>query len=423
MMPDALASLHAFGVALYACFTRRAAALFDLIDALLCVESVPAPVHLSATPTYRRRWGSFYAALAKGRLDVTALRALVAQHPLPDQRPIYAVDVSVWPRCDAETSPARGFYDHPSRHAAGQPIVAGWAYQWVAQLGFARDSWTAPLDVARVPPTEDGHAVAARQIRALVSGLAPGHGRPLCVFDAGYDPEELARERGDAPVSVLVRLRAGRCFYGDPPPPKATGRPPRHGAKFACDDPATWPEPTATHTVQDDQYGRCRTRVKAGPVWNKVEARIIGGREEEKPHGLCHRHLDGGHLCKYPTYMARWPSLVTLRRCAHGLPRDIHTRLPLRRSRVAGVHRVGRRPRRFDHGVALLTGGCSCPAPGRCYPGASDRRHPRRVVRLRRLSPLLAALLQPARRPQRRLPGAGACPLRPLDRRYLRCQL
>lgn len=109
MMPDAFASLCAFRAALYACFTRRAAALFDLIDALLSVESVPSPVHLSATPAYRRRWGSFYAALSNGRLDVAALRALVAQHPLPDQRPIYAIDVSVWPRCDAETSPARGF--------------------------------------------------------------------------------------------------------------------------------------------------------------------------------------------------------------------------------------------------------------------------------------------------------------------------
>jgi hypothetical protein len=31
----------------------------------------------------------------------------------------------VWDRCDAECSPERGFYYHPSRHSAGQPIVAG----------------------------------------------------------------------------------------------------------------------------------------------------------------------------------------------------------------------------------------------------------------------------------------------------------
>jgi hypothetical protein len=264
MRPDPFAPLRTFRAALYTCFTRRAAALFDLLDALLTVEAIPSPVHLSATPLHRRCWGSFYAALAKGRIDVAALRAVVAQHPLPDQPPVYAIDVSVWPRCDAETSPARGFYYHPSRHSAGQPIVAGWAYQWVAQLGFARDSWTAPLDVQRVHPSDDSHAVAAGQIHALVRRVPPERDRPLFVFDAGYDPEKVAREIGDLPVAVLVRLRAGRCFYGDPPPPKSTGRPPRHGPKFACDDPATWPQPTATHTVQDDQYGRVVVQAWAG---------------------------------------------------------------------------------------------------------------------------------------------------------------
>jgi hypothetical protein len=127
MSPDPFAPLRAFRAALYTCFTRRAAALFDLIDALLTVAAIPSPVHLSATPLHRRGWGSFYAALAKGCIDVAALRAVVAQHPLPDQLPVYAIDVSIWPRCAAETSPARGFYYHPSRHSAGQPIVAGWA--------------------------------------------------------------------------------------------------------------------------------------------------------------------------------------------------------------------------------------------------------------------------------------------------------
>ena len=47
--------------------------------------------------------------------------------PWADGQPIYALDVSAWPRCDAEASPERGYY-HPSRHSAGQPIVVGWGY-------------------------------------------------------------------------------------------------------------------------------------------------------------------------------------------------------------------------------------------------------------------------------------------------------
>ena len=69
----------------------------------------------------------------RGRIDDEALRKLLSRHTLVgtagEKTPVYAVDASVWARCDAETSPERGYYYyHPSRHSAGQPIVAGWAY-------------------------------------------------------------------------------------------------------------------------------------------------------------------------------------------------------------------------------------------------------------------------------------------------------
>ena len=76
------------------------------------------------------------------------------------------------------------YYYHPSRHSAGQPIVAGWAYQFVAQLGFVRESWTAPVDVQRVLPAQDANEVAAQQIEALVGRLEEGEAVPLFVFDA-----------------------------------------------------------------------------------------------------------------------------------------------------------------------------------------------------------------------------------------------
>src|SRR5215208_3226562 len=46
--------------------------------------------------------------------DAESVRRLLARHPLLEsETPIYAVDVSVWDRCDAECSPERGFYYHP----------------------------------------------------------------------------------------------------------------------------------------------------------------------------------------------------------------------------------------------------------------------------------------------------------------------
>jgi hypothetical protein len=264
---SALARLQAFRASLHACCARRGDALVDLADALLSAQApVTSLPHLSLEPAHRRGWGSTYAALACGRIDAERLRDLLASS-LPDADPlVFAVDVTTWPRCDAECSPERGLYYHPSRHSAGQPIVAGWAFQWICQLGFARDSWTAPVDAARLHPLDDTDQTAAGQIRALLGRLPVSGPTPLFVFDAGYDSAQLSLDLAEVPVVVLVRLRSDRCFYADPPPrpPGAGGRPRRHGAKFAFADPTTWPTPTTTHVATDDQYGTVTVQAWAG---------------------------------------------------------------------------------------------------------------------------------------------------------------
>src|SRR5215218_3400533 len=101
---------HSFRHSLYECLHRRGDALFELADALLTADAVPSPVHLSLQASHRRGWGSLYAALDRGRIDVETLRRLLARHPLAgSETPVYAVDTSVWPRCDAECSPERGY--------------------------------------------------------------------------------------------------------------------------------------------------------------------------------------------------------------------------------------------------------------------------------------------------------------------------
>src|SRR5215204_2789014 len=114
-------ALHNFRHSLYECLHRRGDALFELTDAILSADgAAPSPVHLSLQTSHRRGWGSLYAALDRGRIDDEALRKLLARHPLAgavEAAPVYAVDVSVWDRWDAETSPERGYYYHPSRHS------------------------------------------------------------------------------------------------------------------------------------------------------------------------------------------------------------------------------------------------------------------------------------------------------------------
>jgi DDE superfamily endonuclease len=267
---QSLDSLRAFRDSLYRCFKRRADALFELTDALLTAGSVPSPPHLSLAAVHRRGWGSLYAALNMGRADEVGLQELLSRHPLegaePGCPPIYAVDVSVWPRCDAETSPERGYYYHPSRHSAGQPIVAGWAYQLVAQLGFDRDSWVVPVDARRVKPTQNTDETAAAQVRALVHRLPEPEALPIFVFDAGYDPVKLQRALEGCPARILVRLHSNRVFYVAPKEvePRPVGRPRRHGDKFDLKDPSSWPKPTGEYRCESEDYGEVRVRAWSG---------------------------------------------------------------------------------------------------------------------------------------------------------------
>src|SRR3954470_21352872 len=240
--------LQRFRGELYRCLGRRRDALFELIDALLAAEAMPSLPHLSLMPAHRRGWGSVYAALAAGEVDAQRLSEVLTGYRPGEAAPVFAVDASTWARCDAECSPHRGFYYSPSRHSAGQPIVAGWCYSWIAQLGFDRDSWTAPVDAHRVPAGEDIGRVTAAPVRALTDRLDLGPAVPLFVFDAGYAPIALTVDLADLPLAILARIRCDRVFYTAPaaPAPGQVGRPRRHGARFCCADPASWPMPDHT---------------------------------------------------------------------------------------------------------------------------------------------------------------------------------
>ena len=67
---------------------------------------------------------------------------------------------------------------------SGQPLVAGWACQFIARLTFIRESWTAPVDALRVHPMEDANLVATGQVKGLLGRLGKEVSVPLFVFDA-----------------------------------------------------------------------------------------------------------------------------------------------------------------------------------------------------------------------------------------------
>ncbi|HZD66045.1 MAG TPA: NF041680 family putative transposase [Acidimicrobiales bacterium] len=268
-----LEDLVEFRACLYRCFPSWGDALFELGDALLgapgAVGSVPA---LSLEPVFRRSHGSLYKALARGDIDAEAMRALLVATRPQSWPLVFAVDASTWERPDAETSPERGFYYSASKHSAGQPIAAGWSYQWIAQLNWEANSWTAPLDALRIAPTADATTSTVGQLKALVALLPNDGAVPVFVLDAGYDPAGLAYGLSDTRAQVVVRIRDDRVFYAEAPkgrPGRPKGRPRRHGRRFKCSDARTYGRPDDEVTISDPRYGTIRAR-----AWHNLHPRL-----------------------------------------------------------------------------------------------------------------------------------------------------
>ncbi|MEZ5087500.1 MAG: NF041680 family putative transposase [Tessaracoccus sp.] len=273
---DSLHALRNFRAGFHRCWTGWADAGFELCEAMLSFPgSVSSMPMLSTEPCFRRSHGSLYKALHHGHIDATAMKDLLAAHRPADWPLVFAVDESTWARCDAETSPGRGFYYSASKHSAGQPIVAGWSYQWITQLDWANDSWTAPMDAARIGPAADKVIATATQVREFLTRLHDPqrlvHTMPLFVFDAGYDPIALTHELAGQAATLVVRIRDDRVFYARAAPaePGTVGRPRRHGNRFSCADPSTWPSPDHESVTNDDRYGTVQVH-----AWHHLHPRL-----------------------------------------------------------------------------------------------------------------------------------------------------
>jgi DDE superfamily endonuclease len=276
-----LGALAGFRREFYACLTRRADALFEVADAVLCADGpVRSLVELSLVGEHQRGHGSLYGALARGRLDVDRLRTALSTVAMPraaDGRLVLAVDVTCWLHPDTHTSPERILCHTYGRGKDQHIMIPGWPYSFVVALETGRSSWTAPLDAVRLAPGDDAAMVTAGQLRDVVARLiAAGHWSPgdpdiLVVADAGYDAPRLAYLLRDLPVQVLGRMRSDRVLRRAAPPRVAgtNGRPPRHGGEFIFGDSATWGQPDVTTATETRLYGQATAR-----SWNRLHPRL-----------------------------------------------------------------------------------------------------------------------------------------------------
>jgi hypothetical protein len=148
---EAVVRLAWFRRELFWCLWRCPDALFELADAVLTAGRAGSLPYLSLEPVFRRGHGMVCQALAEGGIDEEALRDLLVAARPRDWPLVFAIDASTYPRPEAQTSPDREWHHHccPGSHGSDGAAVAGWAFQWLAQLSFAPDSQAAPQDQVR----------------------------------------------------------------------------------------------------------------------------------------------------------------------------------------------------------------------------------------------------------------------------------
>jgi len=281
---EALGVLSGFRRELYGCLTRRADVLFEAVDALLCQDgSVTSLAELSLAGAHQRGHGALYDGLNEGVIQFAQFKALLAGSRLPrgsDGGLRLAVDVSAWPRPDAETSPERCHCYRPCRCDGVRQTIAGWPCSIVAVLESGRSSWTAVLDAVRRRPDDDATVVTGVQIRGLVGRLVLAGqcraGDPLIVvaMDSGYDIVRLSFLLADLPVVLVGRIVSTRVFYGPPAARRGDhpGRAPLHGARAELRRPGTLGEPALSWFQEHARYGHVVVEAWAG-LHPKLERR------------------------------------------------------------------------------------------------------------------------------------------------------
>ena len=173
---DGLGELAGFRQRLYRCLWRCPDALFELAEAVLTAGHGGSLPYLSLEPGFRRGHGMICQGLARGGIDEEALRDLLVAVRPADWPLAFAVDATTYPRPEAQASPGREWHHHSCQggHRDDEPVVAGWSFQWLAQLSFTPDSWTAPQDMVRAGVRDEATRQAAEQVIAHAARLRAG---------------------------------------------------------------------------------------------------------------------------------------------------------------------------------------------------------------------------------------------------------
>jgi DDE superfamily endonuclease len=262
MLQAIISKFKNFRDQVFRCFSHRADASMELIDALAGNTDAKSVVQLSLSPTFRRGYGSIRDAISafdkdpgqQSRIEECLIRHCSAT---TESRPyrLFVLDCTAAPRKHAKTLKDRGIVHAPNVIPGNKPITVGHQYSVVGFLPEQSSSsenipWMLPLSVRRVATDVSGISVGIEQLDTIL----PSFGKELVVTlgDTAYsNPKFIQGNQKHENAILIARLRGDRVLNhkAEPKVPKQTNRRTRghelwYGEEFNFKDETTWGEPS-----------------------------------------------------------------------------------------------------------------------------------------------------------------------------------
>ena len=248
---------------IFNCFSNRADATMELLDATSGNLNARSVVELSLNSAFRRKYGSIRDAIEnfhKDEKQQTRIEHCLLEHcdPISESRPycLLVLDCTPAPREYSPTLGDKGYVYKPTVVPGNTPITVGHQY---SIMGFLPEKiekqnfpWVLPVSARRVPTSRKGPDIGLEQLD-MAAAAFKGE-LMVMVVDSGYGSPEFIEGASQQPdVITIIRLNSNRILYhpATPKNKKITGRRERghvlwYGEPFNFKDESTWRTPNAT---------------------------------------------------------------------------------------------------------------------------------------------------------------------------------
>lgn len=267
MLQHIVIKFKQFREQLFSCFTYRADATMELVDALSGNKDALSVVQLSLHPSFRRGYASISSAISNFNADqnqIAAVEQCLIKYcdPTSPTRPfrLIVLDCTAAPRKYSKTLADKGIVHAPNVIPGNKPITVGHQYSIVGflperNISSAKTPWLLPLSTQRVATSTNGIDVGIAQFNTIIPAL--GKGLTVSVGDTAYNnPRFIHGIQQHADLVHIARLQSNRIIYHTPAPKqtKITKRRERghelwYGAEFNLKDNSTHDVPANTIAV------------------------------------------------------------------------------------------------------------------------------------------------------------------------------